>query len=84
MSGRPRRVEPVHCRGCYHYGQKDRSPSAMRGGSRSGIATPVPERMLECMWFQTAEGRAASSSDRLEVIVAQANGGTECSARRES
>jgi len=82
MVGRPPRpVEPVHCRSCWHHGQKDHSPNAMRGGSTTGIASPVPERMLECMWFQTADGRSAASDERLKVIVAQVNGGANCPVR---
>ena len=54
---------------------------ALRGGPMTSTAAPVPERLLECLWFQTADGRAASSDERLKVIVAQANGGAKCPVR---
>ena len=54
----------------------------MSGSSVTGIASAVPERMMECLWFQSAEGRAAAPDVRLGVITASVNGGQGCTARR--
>ena len=78
MSAAARRPDPVVCRTCDHYGQKDRSQAAMSGKSYTGLARDVPERSKECLWFHTAAGRSADSDRRLAVMVAGANGGKKC------
>lgn len=82
MVGRPRAwTPPEHCTGCSHHGHKDRSPTALRGGPLTGKLTDTPDRLKECLWFQTADGRAASADERKDVIVASVNGGRCCPVR---
>jgi len=76
---RVRRVADKACTGCAHFREKNREGHNPRR-NMPGVAPS--DWKMECCWFWTAEGRAASADDRLSMSLVSASGGRDCSRRR--
>jgi hypothetical protein len=86
---RPRHERPDMsvCSGCQLFQEKtSREPQgrSVRNARWTYVGRPPLNAHRTCCWFQTAEGRAASSDERLSVMLYGANGGRGCTVRRAS
>lgn len=70
------RSDKEHCRQCGHYAERDRL--GVQRARRFGPGRPPSDMHKECNWYATAEGRRASSDERLSVMTAEVNGGRGC------
>lgn len=68
------------CGGCHWHQERDRMRE--RAPRRPGPGRPTTAPVLECVWYQSPEGRASDGAHRLSVMTADVNGGDRCPARR--